>query len=97
MSDRKLLLTAREVAALTGFSEGTIRHWVSELRIPFVRISNRCVRFRWGAIEQWIAEKSVNPSDSTHSRIGRSFAARSHSTSTDGISELKGTPSEKAQ
>ena len=59
MTDGKLLLTAREVAELTGFAEGSIRHWVSEFRIPFVRISNRCVRFRKEDIERWIAEKCV--------------------------------------
>jgi excisionase family DNA binding protein len=59
MRDEKLLLTALEVAILTGFALGTIRHWVSERRIPFVRISNRCVRFRKEDIEKWISEMSV--------------------------------------
>ena len=51
----RILLTAREVAELTGFSEGTIRHFTSQRRIPFVKISARCVRYRRADIEAWIA------------------------------------------
>ena len=67
MTETKILHTAREVAAITGFSEGTIRHWVSEHRIPFIRISNRCVRFRREDIEQWIAGMSVTARDRNRS------------------------------
>jgi excisionase family DNA binding protein len=63
MSDEKILLTVREVVVLTGFSEGTLRHWVSSKKIPFVRISNRCVRFQKDAILRWLAEKSVGAVD----------------------------------
>jgi excisionase family DNA binding protein len=61
MSEEKLLLTVDEVAAMTGFSSGTLRHWVSEKRIRFLRISTRCVRFRRSDIEAWLAEKVVAP------------------------------------
>jgi excisionase family DNA binding protein len=54
MSDTAILLTAAEVAKLTGFAEGTIRHFVSQRRIPFIRISPRCVRFRRSDIEAWL-------------------------------------------
>ena len=54
MTEEKILLTAAEVATLTGFAEGTIRHFVSQRRIPVVRISARCVRFRRSDIEEWI-------------------------------------------
>jgi excisionase family DNA binding protein len=63
MTETKILLTAREVAALTGFNEGTLRHWVSQKRIPFVRISNRCVRFRREDIARWVTERSVAARD----------------------------------
>jgi excisionase family DNA binding protein len=55
------LMTAREVAEFTGFSEGTIRHWVSQGRIPYVRFSARCVRFLRSDIENWILQKAVVP------------------------------------
>ena len=63
MRDGKILMTVVEVAELTGFAEGTLRHWVSQKRIPFVRISNRCVRFRKEDIQRWIAKKIVMASD----------------------------------
>src|SRR5262249_9723979 len=61
MSSERILLTISEVATLTGFHEGTLRHWVSEGRIPFVRISARCVRFRRDAIERWLAALAIEP------------------------------------
>jgi excisionase family DNA binding protein len=59
MSSDKILLTAEEVATLTGFAEGTIRHFVSQKRIPVVRISARCVRFRRSDIETWLEEMLI--------------------------------------
>jgi excisionase family DNA binding protein len=53
------LLDIRKVAALTGFSVGTLYHWVSQRKIPFIRFSNRCVRFRRCDIQKWISEKLV--------------------------------------
>jgi len=61
MSDSKLLLNTRELAALTGFSPGTLRHWVSEGRVPVLRFSARCVRFRLSDIEEWLAGKVIEP------------------------------------
>jgi excisionase family DNA binding protein len=59
MSNEKILLTAAEVATLTGFAEGTIRHFVSQKRIPVVRISARCVRFRRSDIESWLEQMLI--------------------------------------
>jgi excisionase family DNA binding protein len=59
MSNEKILLTAAEVATLTGFAEGTIRHFVSQRRIPVVRISARCVRFRRSDIDLWLEEMLI--------------------------------------
>ncbi len=57
--DRKELLTIQEVAELTGFSVGTLYHWVSQQRIPVVRISARCVRFRRSDIDSWLQQQFV--------------------------------------
>jgi excisionase family DNA binding protein len=54
-SGGRLLLTIQEVAELTGFSVGTLYHFISQRRIPFVRISSRCVRFERSALDSWIA------------------------------------------
>jgi excisionase family DNA binding protein len=75
MSDVKILLTVREVAALTGFSEGTLRHWVSQGRIPFVRISDRCVRFLCVDIQAWLAAKRVASVDTGTSENDEKYQA----------------------
>jgi excisionase family DNA binding protein len=59
MNNEKILLTAAEVATLTGFAEGTIRHFVSQHRIPVVRISARCVRFRRSDIDSWLEQQLI--------------------------------------
>jgi excisionase family DNA binding protein len=51
----RLLLKIGEVAQLTGFSVGTLYHFVSQRRIPVVRISSRCIRFRRSDVDAWIA------------------------------------------
>jgi excisionase family DNA binding protein len=75
MNDGKLLMTVRDVAAMTGFSEGTLRHWVSQRRIPFVRISDRCVRFLLADIEAWLAAKCVAPVNTGTSKNEEMFRA----------------------
>jgi excisionase family DNA binding protein len=48
------LLTISEVAELTGLAIGTLYHFVSEKRIPVVRLSKRCIRFRQSDLSDWI-------------------------------------------
>lgn len=55
------LLSIREVSALTGLAIGTLYHLVSENRIPVVRLSRRCVRFRLSALHQWWDELTEGP------------------------------------
>jgi excisionase family DNA binding protein len=50
------LLTIGEVAELTGMAVGSLYHLVSQKRIPVVRISSRCIRFRLSSLESWFAE-----------------------------------------
>jgi excisionase family DNA binding protein len=57
--ERKELLNIEEVAELTGFSVGTLYHWVSEGRIPVLRFSPRCIRFRRSDIDAWFAQLMV--------------------------------------
>jgi excisionase family DNA binding protein len=60
----RLLLKIQEVAQLTGLTVGTLYHFVSQHRIPVVRISSRCIRFRPSDIEAWIANVIENVSGS---------------------------------
>jgi excisionase family DNA binding protein len=72
MNSEKILLTVREVAALTGFAEGTLRHWISEQRgMQYVKISPRCIRFRRSDVEEWIAGLVVVPDSAKAHRTGR--------------------------
>lgn len=55
------LLTVSDVAELTQLSLGTIYHLVSQKRIPVIRISARCLRFRRSDIEAWLLDKTSTP------------------------------------
>jgi excisionase family DNA binding protein len=57
------LMDIRAVSLLTGISVGSLYHWISQQRIPVIRFSARCVRFRRSDIEAWIAEKLILPAD----------------------------------
>lgn len=57
------LMTAAEAAEFLGIAGGTIYHWVSEKRIPFVRISARCIRFRRRDLESWLSARLVEAQD----------------------------------
>jgi excisionase family DNA binding protein len=48
------LLTINEVSELTGLAVGTLYHFVSQKRIPVVRLSKRCIRFRQVDLSEWI-------------------------------------------
>lgn len=58
-TEMKLLLNIEEASAITGFSAGTLYHWVSQGRVPFVRLSKRCIRFRLSDLEAWLTKKTV--------------------------------------
>jgi len=40
------LLTVTELAECLGISPGTAYHWLSQGRLPCIKFSSRCVRFR---------------------------------------------------
>ena len=48
------LLTVREAARFLNLSVGGLYHLISAKRVPVVRISSRCVRFRRQALIAWI-------------------------------------------
>jgi predicted DNA-binding transcriptional regulator AlpA len=50
----KLLIDIHELSELTGIAVGTLYHWVSERRVPCVRLSQRCLRFSPPAIREWL-------------------------------------------
>lgn len=56
------LLTVNEVSQLLGISKFGLYGLVFKKRIPAVKISKRCLRFRPRDIEKWLEEKSQNAS-----------------------------------
>jgi excisionase family DNA binding protein len=64
MAEMDRLLTISELADITGITKGSLYHMLSEKRIPVVRISKRCVRFRYSEILRWwdrISQKESEP------------------------------------
>lgn len=55
------LLTIQELAELTGLRVSSLYHFVSQGRIPVVRLSRRCIRFRLSAILRWWDQLSEQP------------------------------------
>jgi excisionase family DNA binding protein len=47
-------LTVVEAAELLHLSPGTLYHFVSEKRIPVIRLSSRCLRFSRTALLLWL-------------------------------------------
>lgn len=52
------LLNVEELSQYIGLSTSTIYSWVSQTRIPFVKLG-RLTRFDLQKIEEWIEENSV--------------------------------------
>jgi excisionase family DNA binding protein len=50
------LLTVRELAERLGISAGTAYHWLSQGRLPCVRFSSRCVRFRESDVQKMLEQ-----------------------------------------
>jgi excisionase family DNA binding protein len=56
MNDDRLL-HVRETAQFLGLATGSLYHMVSQGRVPCIRLSNRCLRFRKSDLEAWIQTK----------------------------------------
>ena len=57
------LLTVDEVAQLLRLAPGTIYHLVSARRLPCVRLSARCLRFRESEIWRYIQQMANEGKD----------------------------------
>ena len=54
------LLTAEDVAQITGLSTETLAQWRSQRRgIPFLKMSRNVVRYRQGDLDRWLEERIV--------------------------------------
>ena len=55
------LLNVKEVSELTGLSTNTVYAWVSQDRIPYVKLG-RLVKFDSEELDRWIGSKAVKES-----------------------------------
>jgi predicted DNA-binding transcriptional regulator AlpA len=54
------LLTADDIAQITGLSTETLAQWRSQRRgIPFVKLSRNVVRYRQVDLDRWLQERIV--------------------------------------
>jgi excisionase family DNA binding protein len=65
------LLTVRELAERLGISPGTAYHWLSQGRLPCVRLSSRCVRFRESDVEEMLEQLAQAPERDVSNRKQR--------------------------
>lgn len=66
------LLTADDVAALTGLSVETLAQWRSQKKgIPYVKISRNCVRYRQSDLDGWLSERIVRTDQDLSATRGR--------------------------
>lgn len=70
-----LLLTEKEAARLLGFAPKTMQAWRSSgrVKLPFVRISKGCVRYRRCEIDAWLDQQLRT---STSDDAARGFVLR---------------------
>lgn len=48
------LLDYKQAAELLGVSESYLRRLKSRGVVPFVELSNRCIRFRFSSLNEWV-------------------------------------------
>ena len=62
----KRIVSIEELAEYLGMPKGTLYHWVSQRRIPFVKLG-RSTRFDIQQINQWLAQRSYEPQQEVNS------------------------------
>ena len=54
------LLTIQQAAQMTGISTTTLYKWVSQRKIPYIKMG-RLVKFDPSKLEEWIKQQTVMP------------------------------------
>lgn len=55
------LMTYDQASKFLNFKLGTLYAFVSQGRVPHVRLGRRVVRFSRAALEAWLSERTVQP------------------------------------
>jgi len=58
------LWNIEEFATFVGIAVGSAYHLVSQGRVPVVKISSRCIRFRPSEIAAWVESRTQKENDS---------------------------------
>ena len=51
----------QELASFLGISRYTVDAWVSQKRIPFIKIGGKLVKFDMNDVNQWLEQQKVCP------------------------------------
>lgn len=70
------LLKIDEVAKLFGLSIGTVYHLVSQGRLPCIRLSKRCLRFRESDLASLVEERAVPVTSPLENRTTRTGSGK---------------------
>ena len=62
MTGQQQYMNYKEASEYLGVKIGTLYSWVSLRRIPHVRLSGRMVRFNRDELDQWLADRRIEPS-----------------------------------
>lgn len=62
------LLTVNELAEVLNIAPGSVYHWISQNRLPVVRFSKRCVRFRESDVKELLDELAGRKNANTVSK-----------------------------
>jgi excisionase family DNA binding protein len=54
------LLNKKQVAEILGVTVKAIDKWVSEGKLPYTKISRKCLRFRTEDLESYIEDKKIS-------------------------------------
>jgi excisionase family DNA binding protein len=65
------LLTKKDVAIILEVSVKAIDKWVYAGKIPYVKISRKCVRFKQADVEQFLANRTVQVIPNPPGKKGR--------------------------
>lgn len=55
------LMKKKDVAEAFGVTIKAVDKWVCQRKIPFIKISGKCVRFRPAVIQHYLEKRTVNP------------------------------------
>lgn len=91
-----LLLTEEEAAGRLGVSPGVLRTERANRRIEFVKIGSK-VRYRPGAIEDYIARRAVPPCPDAIKDQGSSFSTSEAASTSSGMSADASDPAARGQ